>query len=198
MNLTTGSISDLDNLNLLSQLDGQRQSILLCTGNCNCINHLRQSMTNHPTVNSSGQLPESSSTATTSTLNSSTVNTFTTTTIEDERPTGANRNLIVETNFTSFSNRPNLYSEAEYNDNPSLVIDDESNKEPTAVDQVDNYPPDYPSHYPPDYNLDSVTTNLQATNADLELARNGSVYQLNRSSTFNDLQSYLRNYLQNR
>lgn len=216
LNLTTGSISDLDNLNLLSQLaDGQRQSILLCTGNCNCINHLRQSMTNHPTVNSTtAPLPESSSTATTSsTLNSSNVNTFTTT-IEDERPSGTNRTLIVETNFTSFSNRPNLYSEAgeQYNDNPSLVIDDESNhhdsnkEPPAAADQPDSYPPDYPSdyppdyqpEYPPDYNLDSVTTtNLQAINADLEQTRNGST-QLNRSSTFNDLQSYLRNYLQNR
>ena len=184
LNLATGSISDLDNLNLLGQLEGQRQSILLCTGNCNCINHLRQSMqNNHPHVNS-GQLPESSSTATTSTLNSSTVNTFTTT-IDDERPIGANRNLIVETNFTSFSNRPTLYGEPDY-DNPSLVIDDESNKEP----QID--------HTMESLDLDQVTTNLQSINADLELARNSSAHQLNRSSTFNDLQSYLRNYLQNR
>ena len=176
LNLATGSISDLDNLNLLSQLEGQRQSILLCTGNCNCINHLRQSMTNHPNVNST-QIPESSSTATTSTLNSSTVNTFSTPI--DERPTGANRNLIVETNFTSFSNRSNLYGEPDY-DNPSLVIDDESNKE-LHTDRVDG---------------DPATSNLPSINVDLELGRNGNA--LNRSSTFNDLQSYLRNYLQNR
>lgn len=155
--LNIGNLNDLDNLNILNQLDNQsaqRQSgsILLCTGNCNCINHLRESISNQSSI-ANAQLPESSSIATTSTLDT----TFTT--IIDQNPTStnhSNRNLIVETNLTTFSNKPNLVSESTTEQEPK----DESE-------------------------------NLNESSSE----RNS---QINRSSTYNDLQSCLKNYLQNR
>jgi len=173
----SGSITDLDNLNLITQLENQRlQSNIICAGNCNCINHIRQSITDHNSITS--HLPESSS-ATTSTIDASsnlnTSSTFTTTII-DERP-NSHRNFVVETNLSTYptiqqSSRPsNLY-----NNNESIEAE---------VVTISNEP----------YSNELVLSNRnqqQILNvSNLESARNS---QLNRSSTFSDLQSYLKNY----
>ena len=156
LNMTNENLNDLDNLNLLNQIDSRRQSILLC--NCNCLNHLTQSITGQNVNNN--QMPESSSIATTSSiLNSSSVNT--TFPLIDEHLTNStnNRNLIVETNLTTYSKRSA----------------NECNQE--NEDQLNRQ-------------LKNEEINLP----NLEIIKNQLKNQLNRSITFNDLQSYLKNY----
>lgn len=144
--LNVENLNDLDNFNILNQLDS-RQGILLCSGNCNCINHLRQSISDPNSEFITSQIPESSSIATTST-------------IIDQNPID-NQNLIMETNLTNlttFSNESNLSNES---------IKQDLNKE-----QSTNQP------------SDQGVNSLENRNS-----------QLIRSSTFNDLNSYLKNYL---
>lgn len=168
-----GNINDLDNLSLIRELENRRpSSILLCSGNCNCLNHLRQSITEHNSIiddnnresNQINQFPESSSIATTSTLNSSNLNTSTTftTTIIDEIPTNTNLNLVVETNLTTFSTLP-------------------SNHHCESTQRTDHRQKTIKNQ--PDQQILNV--------GNLETLRNN---QLNRSSTFNDLQSCLKNF----
>ena len=194
-----GSINDLDNLHLIAQLESQHRhsNILLCTGNCNCLNHLRQSIRDHNSiVNQSAHLPESSSTATTSTINSSNLNTSSTfiTTIIDETPTSTN--LILETNLNlSNESVANITDQNHVSNYASNQVSNQSsnNTSNQSSNQVTNQASNQASNQKRLNDESSRDlSNQQVLNAsNLESIRNS---QLNRSSTFSDLQSYLKNF----